>query len=373
MKKISLLVCAVIMAVMVSAEQIQSLTVKIRNAEKVAFSWFSTNPNTTKFKVDILNSERALVVTMTNDKDYWDNHAYMEDYTTAENEYYSSSERILFAVAATSSAAAKGEAWNSSTTSQGWSYKLLEGVYYIIVTGLGADNSVTEEPAELQVELKQIQNQEDEDGNIMLNVIGMEAALITASDFSDIDRPWWLLIFFTGEDQTSDGYPQVWITIDSGKEDAISGQYSLVKNNVYLKSDDNDNNCLLIPDDSQNPTYQFATDVELDLKFSGFYQPFIQSDGYYLGTYTGSFKMTTKAGKTYIADFNNQLCSSFTYATINNANKDKDFILMLGEDTHTGLENISNSPSKPVKVLENGNVYILRQGKRFTITGNEVR
>ena len=368
MKKFVLCFVAFMMATLVSAEQIQTLTVKVKNATKVAFTWFSTNPNTTQFKVEILNSENVLVASLTCDKDYWNYwFAFYDDYTPVENEHYASTQYIL-----RHSLVTKGEAWNGSTVSLGgYEYGLVEGTYYIVVTGLGSNNSVTEEAATLEVVIKQIQEQEDEDGNIMLNVIGMEAAYITQSDFSDIDHPWWLLLFYTGQDETSDGYPIVWITIDSGREDAISGEYSLQKGNVYININ-GDNNCFV--DRTGNyADYLFAKDVDLKLDFSGFYQPYVQSDGYYLGTYTGSFKIETESGKTYVANFNNQLCSSFTYATINNANKDKDFILMLGEDTHTGLENISNSPSKPVKVLENGNVYILRQGKRFTITGNEVR
>ncbi len=353
---------------MISAGQIQNLTVKLKNAERVAFSWFSTDAATTQFKVEIYNSERVLVASLTNDKDYWNYWlAYYDDYTPVENEHYASSQYILRHPQVT-----KGAAWYSNTVSiGGFEYALVEGTYFIVVTGLGSNGEITEDPAEIEVELKQIQEQEDEEGNIMLNIIGMEAALITQSDFSDIDRPWWLLLFYSGVDETSDGLPSVWITIDSGKEDAISGEYSLEKGNVYININ-GDNNCL-VDTKGDYSGYLFATDVDLKLDFSGFYQPYIQAYGYYLGTYTGSFKMPTEGGKTYVANFNNLLCSSFTYATINNENLKKDFIMMFGEDVHTAINNVENSSVKTEKVLENGNIFILRNGKRYTTTGLEIK
>ena len=369
MKRITMFIFATLLAFVVNAEQIQNLTVKTRNASKVAFSWFSTNPNTTQFKVEILNSEKVLVVSMTKDKDYWNDwHAWWDDYTPAENEHYSTSERILFAISATNPDAQKGDAWNSSTTPDGMSYKLVEGTYYIVVTGLGSDNSVTEEPATLEVELKQTQNTEDEEGNIQLNIIGLEAAYITEKDFNDIDHPWWLLIFYTGADETADGLPEVWLTINSGREDAISGTYSAALNNVSLSPD---NNCF-VDLDGAYANYQFASDVELDLKFSGFYQPFV-NEGYYYGTYTGSFKVVTESGKTYIASFNNMLCNSYTYATINESNVNKEYIGMYGEDEiFNAIINVEDEV-QPTKVIENGNMYILRNGKRYTVTGAQVK
>ena len=365
MKRISLFLFAIVMAFAVNAEQIQNLTVKVKNAEKVTFSWFSTNPSTTQFKVEILDASKTLVASLTNDKDYWNDwQAFFDDYTPTENEHYASSQYIL-----RHTYVVKGDAWNKSTTALGgYEYGLVEGTYFIVVTGLGSDNSVTEEAATLEVVIKQVQQQEDENGNIQLNIIGFEAALITPSDFSDIDRPFWLLLFYTGADETSDGYPIVWITIDSGKEDAISGTYSKALNNVLISPD---NNCFVDLDGSF-ANYQWASDVELNVDFVSFYQPYVY-EGYHYGVYSGSFKMPTEGGKTYIASFNNMLCNSFTYATLNMENAKKEYVGMYGEDMPDSIDNISEPSAKPVKVVENGNIFILRNGKRYSIMGAEVK
>ena len=368
MKRVVFCAVAVLTALMVNAEQIQTLSVKLKNASKVGFSWFSTAAGTTQFKVEILNSEKVAVVTQVEDKDYWNYwHAYYDDYQYAENEHYAASDRTLFSASVGRSSVVKGDAWNTSTIGSSSAPELAEGTYYIRVTGLGSDNSVTEETAELEVELKQNQLEEDEDGNIMLNVIGFEAGLITEKDFSELTEPWWLLLFYTGVDETSDGLPIVWITINSGSEDAISGKYSRALNNVYIKN--GDNNCFV--DLTGNyADYQFASDVELDLNFAGFYQPYV-NEGYHYGTYSGSFKITTEAGKTYVGSFNNMLCNSSTYATLFLENIKKEFVGMYGEDVPNKLENVTET-SQPVKVFENGNVYILRNGKRYNMMGVQV-
>ncbi len=368
MRRITLFIFATLLAVAVNAAQIQNLTVKLKNASKVGFSWFSTASGTTQFRVEIQNSERVPVVTATEDKDYWNYwHAYYDDYQYAENEHYAASDRLLFSASVGRSSVVKGNAWNTSVTGSSMAPELAEGIYYIIVTGLGSDNSVTEEAAEIQVELKQVQEQEDEDGNIQLNVIGFEAAFISTSDFSDIDHPWWLLMFYTGVDETSDGLPVVSITVNSGREDAISGKYSDLLNNVYLSPD---NNCYINFDgDSRN--YVFASHVELNLDFAGFYQPYV-SQGYHYGTYAGSFKFVGNNGKTYVASFNNMLCNSYTFATIYQPNAQKDFVGMYGEDVQNNLETVTDM-QQPAKIFENGNLYIQRDGKRYTVAGTQVK
>lgn len=367
MKRVVFCAVAVLTALMVNAEQIQSLSVKLKNASKVGFSWFSTAVGTTQFKVEILNSEKVAVVTQVEDKDYWNYwHAYYDDYQYAENEHYAASDRTLFSASVGRSSVVKGDAWNTSTTGSSSAPELAEGTYYIRVTGLGSDNNVTEETAEISVVLAKTQQQEDEDGNIMLNIIGFEAALITEKDFSDLEHPWWLLIFYTGEDETSDGMPQVWVTVNTGREDAISGNYSAALNNLYLSPD---NNCYINTDGNQSGLI-FAKDVQLDLNFSGFYQPYV-SQGYHYGTYSGSFKFIGKNGKNYVASFNNMLCNSFTYATLTYENAKKDFVGMYGEDVPNKLENVTET-SQPVKVFENRNVYILRNGKRYNMMGVQV-
>ncbi len=365
MKRIFLSLFAVVTAFAVNAEQIQNLKVKIKNAEKVTFSWFSTNPSTTQFKVEILDNNKTLVASLTNDKDYWNDwQAFFDDYTPTENEHYASSQYILRHIYVV-----KGDAWNKSTKPLGgYEYGLVEGTYFIVVTGLDSNNNVTEEAATLEVEIKQVQQQEDEEGNIQLNIIGFEAALITPSDFSDIDKPYWLLLFYTGIDDTSDGLPIVWITIDSGKEDAISGTYSKALNNVLISPD---NNCF-VDLDGDFANYQWASDVELNVNFVSYYQPFV-IEGFYYGVYSGSFKMATEGGKTYVATFNNMLCNSYTYATINLDNAKKGYVGMYGEELFSGIDKTTEPTVKPAKVLENGNIYIIRNGKRYSIMGAEMR
>lgn len=368
MKRITLFFFVALFAATISAEQIQNLNVKLKNTKQVSFSWLSTNPNTTQFRVEILDSERVAVVTATEDKDYWNDwHAWYEDYTPTENEHYASSARLLFSASVGRSSVVKGDSWNKCTTGSYQSPELVKGTYYIIVTGLGSDNSVTEESAELMVELKEVQEQEDEEGNVMLNVIGFEAALITEKDFSDVVEPLWLLIFYTGVDETSDGMPQLWITINSGREDAISGTYSAANNNLILAPE---NNCYINTDGTEAGLI-FAKDVQLQLNFAGFYQPFV-SQGYHYGTYTGSFKFIGENGKTYVASFNSMLCNSYTYATLTLENAKKEYVGMYGEDVPNKLDNLSET-SQPQKVFENGNVYILRNGKRYNMMGAQVK
>ena len=368
MKKIYFLLIATLMATMVNAEQIQNVTVKLINASKVGFSWFSTNPSTTQFRVEILDADKVLVASMTNEKSYWNYwHAFYDDYTPAENEHYSSTEYILRSTTAT-----KGDSFDKCTfydgSFGGYGYGLVEGTYFIVVTGLGADNSVTEESATLEVELKKVQEQEDEEGNIQLNVIGLEAAYMTEY-VTDKEQPW-LIIFYTGVDETSDGLPQVWITVDTKRESAISGTYSKALGNAYIDEDDNQNNCF-VNTDGKTEGLVYATDVELNIDFVGFYQPYV-AQGYHYGVYSGSFKLVGKNGKTYVASFNQMLCNSFTYETLLLSNSEKDFVGMYDEDLESKIDNVIET-SQPAKVLENGHIYILRNGKRYTITGTEVR
>ena len=204
---------------------------------------------------------------------------------------------------------------------------------------------------------------------VTLNVADFNAFLI------DKDSPYyvegkngWVLIFRTGEEGYP-GFPVAWFLVYTAKERAISGVYNTSRQNVDLES------CLLIPDANANADeYVLATDAEVRLQFDGYDDEKLES-GYILAYYTGSFRLVGNDGKTYVAKFMETLCYSGDFDDYNAGNAS--YVGMIDENPDyfiTQSVEAVVTPSKDAKkVLRNGQLMIIRDGKTYNILGTPVK
>ena len=114
-----------------------------------------------------------------------------------------------------------------------------------------------------------------------------------------------------------------------------------------------------------------ATDAEVRLQFDGFDEDKF-AQGYAYGYYTGSFRLVGKDGKTYIGRFMEMFCNSYDFSSMSTGVLNTHG--MWDEDPQLqGLESTQTTDNSVRKVLMDGQIYILRDGKAFTITGTRIR
>ena len=111
-----------------------------------------------------------------------------------------------------------------------------------------------------------------------------------------------------------------------------------------------------------------AEEAELRLQFDGYDEDKFEQ-GYAYAYYTGQFRIKAKNGKTYVGKFMEQFCNSFNFSSYGGAYLDHHG--MWDEETQ-GIENIQITDELR-KVLVDGQIYIVREGKIYTITGSRVR
>ena len=112
-----------------------------------------------------------------------------------------------------------------------------------------------------------------------------------------------------------------------------------------------------------------ATDAELRLQFDGFDEDYF-AQGYAYGYYTGSFRIVTTEGKTYIGKIMEQFCNSFNYSTYGSI---RDHHGVWEEESQQGIENIQVPEEGTHKILIDGTIYIIRDKAIYNLQGARVR
>ena len=149
---------------------------------------------------------------------------------------------------------------------------------------------------------------------IQMNVWGMEAGYLDQyeSEFP-AGKYGWMVMLATGE-EGSTGYPMPWFLVYTDKKFAISGVYNVARGNIdlestYLNTNGTQAGCIM------------ATDAELRLQFEGYDEEKFEQ-GYAYAYYTGSFRMVTTDGKTYVGKIFEQFCNSFNFSTYGSSIRD---------------------------------------------------
>ena len=83
--------------------------------------------------------------------------------------------------------------------------------------------------------------------------------------------------------------------------------------------------------------------------------------------------MTCKNGKTYVAEFTNLLCNSQSYESLI-GQAAQDYISMWDEDPDPlmAVESDQTSEISCQKVLQNGQMVIIRGGKKYSAIGSVI-
>ena len=173
----------------------------------------------------------------------------------------------------------------------------------------------------------------------------------------------WVLIFRTADEEGYAGYPISWFLVYTAKERALSGVYNIARGNIDLES------CLIIPDANAGLNdYVLAEDAEVRLQFDGFDEEKMEQ-GYVLAYYTGSFRLVGNNGKTYVARFMEQFCYSGNFDQYNAGNASYEGMFDEDGDTPWGIEQVINESADTRKVLLDGQLLIIRDGKAFNAQG----
>ena len=174
----------------------------------------------------------------------------------------------------------------------------------------------------------------------------------------------WLISFEIDDAQV----PMPYFLVYSAKERAISGVYNVTRGNIDLAS------CYIDATGKQDDAID-ATDAELRLQFDGYDEEQIEQYGYYFGYYTGSFRLVGKDGKTYVGKFMEQFCNSFYYSSYGASYLEH--VAMFDEDPSyfagQGIETIATPSKDARKVLRDGQLLILRDGKTYNVLGTAIK
>ena len=170
----------------------------------------------------------------------------------------------------------------------------------------------------------------------------------------------WFLEFYTGDDGIA-GYPVPYFLIYTAKPAAISGVYNVARNNIDIES------CYM---ETSAQQYLLSTDAEIRLAFDGFDED-RYDQGYRYGYYTGSFRLVGEDGKTYVAKFMELLCSSFSYSSWDAGLLEHEGMWDEDPDVPQTVDNVLAGEGA-TKVIENGAMLILRDGKKYNVVGARV-
>ena len=203
---------------------------------------------------------------------------------------------------------------------------------------------------------------------IQMNVWGMDAGYLDqyTTGFPE-GKYGWMVMFATGEEGGT-GMPMPYFLIWSDKEYAISGVYNVARGNIDLES------CYINTDGTQDGCIM-ATDAEVRLQFVA-YDDEKAEKGYRYGYYTGQFRIVTTEGKTYVGKFMETFCNSFNYSTAGSIrdhkgmwDEDPDYI----DPSLQGIEEIQVPEEGVSKILLDGNLYIMHDGRMYDIRGTRVK
>ena len=204
------------------------------------------------------------------------------------------------------------------------------------------------------------------DDAIVMDVWGMEAAYLDEYEDQFPEGKYGWYITFATDEATGTGYPMPTFLIYTDKELAISGVYNVARGGIDAES------CYINVTGKQEDAIM-ATDAELRLQFDGYDEEKAES-GYAYGYYTGSFRFVGEDGKTYIGKFMELFCNSFNFSTYGSI---RDHVGMYEEDPSyfagQGIEEIVASSQNGKKVLHNGQLLIIRDGKAYNVLGTLVK
>ena len=206
------------------------------------------------------------------------------------------------------------------------------------------------------------------DDAIVMDVWGMEAAYLDEYEDQFPEGKYGWYITFATDEATGTGYPMPTFLIYTDKELAISGVYNVARGGIDAES------CYINVTGKQEDAIM-ATDAELRLQFDGYDEEKAES-GYAYGYYTGSFRFVGEDGKTYIGKFMELFCNSFNFSTYGSI---RDHVGMYDEDPSyfvdptEGIEEIVASSQNGKKVLHNGQLLIIRDGKAYNVLGTLVK
>ena len=200
---------------------------------------------------------------------------------------------------------------------------------------------------------------------IELDVIGLNAYYIEpTSEFYQEGKNGWILQF--GLDNT--GYNYAWFLVYTSSPYAISGIYNLTRENLDDESDG------IFLTSSNDPLE--GTDSEVRLSFDGYEE--VQVTSTYSVTkafYTGYFRLVDTDGKTYVGRFMELECSSGGFTNYYNG-ASVESITLYDEDPSyfmQGIESVVAATPNGKKVLYNGQILIIRDGKAYNMLGTMVK
>lgn len=197
---------------------------------------------------------------------------------------------------------------------------------------------------------------------IVLNVWKIAAAYMDVPDLYDTGgRHAWYISLATGEEDGK-GLPSPIFMIYSNKDDAISGVYNVSRGNIDLSE------CGMDMTGEQADAVD-AVEAELRLQFDGFDEDKIEQ-GYYYGYYSGQFRIVGKDGKTYVGKFMEVYCNSFNFSSFGAAYLD--YVGMYGEDSDPQAVETVVACEGATKVIENGAMYIIREGVKYDVVGRQI-
>lgn len=203
---------------------------------------------------------------------------------------------------------------------------------------------------------------------IVMNVWGMEAGYLDQYvDRFPAGKFGWMVMFATGEEGGT-GMPMPFFLIYTEKENAISGVYNVTRGNIDIES------CYINTNGTQAGCIP-ATDAEVRLQFVG-YDDDKAASGYRYGYYTGQFRMVCTDGNTYVGKFMELFCNSFNYSTAGASirdhkgmwDEDPDYIVPMQD-----IEDVRSDDVPCTKVIRNGQLIILRDGKQYNVLGGLIQ
>ncbi|MBO4666419.1 MAG: hypothetical protein J5612_06050, partial [Paludibacteraceae bacterium] len=205
------------------------------------------------------------------------------------------------------------------------------------------------------------------DDVIEQNVWLMEAAPLnlpeTDPDYRE-GKYAWVVVFATGE-ENGIGRPSPWFVFYTDKETAISGEYSKTLDNMAFGEQ-----ITFMDINGTASGLSTALDAELKLTFECYHGGYL-AQGYRYGIYSGSYSMSCKNGKTYVAQFTDLLCNSQSYESLI-GEAAQDHIAMWDEDPDplSAVESVQMSEISCQKVFRNGQLILIRDGKKYNVVGS---
>ena len=202
---------------------------------------------------------------------------------------------------------------------------------------------------------------------VVFDIWAFEAAYLDVNSGYYIEgKHGWFLQFATGEEGNQ--LPAAYFLVYTNKEGAISGVYNTTRGNIDLES------CYIDLTGQQTDAVT-ATNAEVRLQFDG-YDDDKAASGYRYGYYTGQFRLVGSNGKTYIGRFMEMFCNSYNFSSMSTGildhkgmwDEDPDYI------APQGIEEITPDAEKTIKVLRNGQLYIVMpNGAIYNAAGMRVK